>query len=291
MPDSSSAHPARRRPEPPAFASQTPTPLLLEVAPAMAAVLPEGGLRRGATVVVGGGEGLGATSLVLALLALPTQRGSWCAALGLSALGAAAAEELGVDLTHLALVPAPGRQWATVAAALLDGLDVVVVRPPNLVSPPDARRLSARARNRRAALVVLASGPSSLRPTAAATAAPLGPAVAGSGALVRQVTTAWPGSDLRLAVTTSEWVGPGAGFGHLRERQVEVMVWGPAAAGRTSHHRLWLPAAEGGARAAGVVGSCVVDPAAVVAQQATYLPSSVAEARRRPAAHLPPAVG
>jgi hypothetical protein len=224
------------------------TEQVLEVAPAVAAVLPDGGLRCGTTVVVGGSGGQGATSLVLALLALPTVRGRWCALVGLPTMGPVAAEELDVDLTHLALVPAPGRQWATVTAALLDGLDVVVVRPPHPVRPSDARRLTARARHRRSVLVVLATSPSpgSLHATSAGTPGAAGPAPRGLDP--RPTSAGWPWFDLRLAVTGGEWLGPGTGFGHLQGRRVDVTVWGRGAAVRAVHHLLWLPAADGGVR-------------------------------------------
>jgi hypothetical protein len=222
------------------------TEQVLEVGPAVAAVLPDGGLRCGTTVVVGGSGGLGATSLMLALLALPTVRGRWCAVVGLPAIGPVAAEELDVDLTHLALVPAPGRQWATVTAALLDGLDVVVVRPPHPARPSDARRLTARARHRRSVLVVLATSSGGLQAGSAAIPGAAGPVARGLDQ--RQTSAGWPGFDLRLAVTGGEWLGPGAGFGHLQGRRVDVTVWGRGAAVRAEHHLLWLPAADGGVR-------------------------------------------
>ncbi|MBO0894684.1 MAG: hypothetical protein J2O39_09920, partial [Acidimicrobiales bacterium] len=195
---------------------------VLEVDPAVATVLPDRGLRCGTTVVVGDGGGQGATSLVLSLLSLPTSQGRWCGVVGLPALGPAAAEELDVDLTHLALVPAPGRRWATVTAALLDGLDVVVVQPPDPVRLPEARRLAARARHRRAILVVLSSSssPSVVAPFEAGRA-PGGPE--------RPMASGWPGPDLCLVVTRSEWHGSGTGFGHLQGRRMDVMVWGRGA--------------------------------------------------------------
>lgn len=217
---------------------------VLEVDPALARVLPGQGLRCGTTVVVGGCGGLGATSLVLALLALPSAQGRWCAVVGLPALGPVAAEELDVDLTHLALVPAPGRQWATVTAALLDGLDVVVVQPPQPVRPSDARRLMARARHRRAVLLVLAPSPERLATSMVPPDAAEVPRRLGQ----HPISAVWPGSDLCLAVTGGEWVGPGAGFGHLRSRRVDVTVWGRGAAARAAHHFLWLPTEEGGVR-------------------------------------------
>ena len=181
---------------------------MLPVLAPLAALLPGGGLRRGSTVAVAG-----STSLALALLAGPSAAGSWCAAVGLPSLGLVAAAEVGVVLGRLALVAAPGGDWAAVVAALLDALDVVVVRPPERgVRAPDARRLAARARERGSVLV------------------PLG---------------RWDGADVRLSVVRSAWEGLGAGAGHLRARQVEVVAEGRGAAARPRRARLWLPSANG----------------------------------------------
>ncbi|MCU1460785.1 MAG: hypothetical protein JWO37_860, partial [Acidimicrobiales bacterium] len=118
---------------------------LLPVLPALAGILPDGGLRRGSVVSVAG-----ATSLALALLAGPSAAGSWCAAvglssLGLSSLGLVAAAELGVALERFPLVAAPSSGssvgWATVVAAVLDAMDVVLAWPPAHVRAADARRL------------------------------------------------------------------------------------------------------------------------------------------------------
>lgn len=184
---------------------------VLPVLSPLEGLLPEGGLRRGGVVGVAGPAG--ATSLALALVAGASGTGSWCAAVGLPSLGAAAAAELGVALERLALVPFPGGQWATVTAALLDALDVVVVRPPRSVRPADARRLAARARERGSVLVPLAGGP-----------------------------PAWPeGLDLRLTAVAAEWHGLGSGHGHLRARRVEVVANGRGAAARERRVALWLP--------------------------------------------------
>lgn len=189
---------------------------LLPVLPALAGLLPGGGLRRGSTVAVAG-----STSLALALLAGPSAAGSWCAAVGLPSLGLVAADEVGVALGRLALVAAPGREWPAVVAALLDALDVVMVRPPRRVTAADGRRLVARARERGSVLV------------------PLG---------------AWEGADVRLAVAGSEWQGLGEGHGHLRARRVEVVAEGRRAATRPRRALLWLPDA-GGHVAAAAAGS------------------------------------
>lgn len=182
---------------------------LLPVLPALGALLPGGGLRRGSTVAVAG-----STSLALALLAGPSAAGSWCAVVGMPSLGLVAAAEVGVAIGRLALVAAPGRDWAAVVAALLDALDVVVVQVPDrAVRAADARRLAARARERGAVLV------------------PLG---------------RWDGADVRLSVARSAWEGlDGGGSGHLRARLVDVVAEGRGAAARPRRARLWLPAADG----------------------------------------------
>jgi hypothetical protein len=173
----------------------------LPVAGPLQALLPDAGLRRGSTVSV-----VGSTSLALQLVAAASAAGSWVAAVGLPALGAVAAAEAGVVLEHLALVPRPGEQWATVTAALLDALDVVVVRPPHRLRQADARKLVARARERGAVLV------------------PLGP---------------WEGADMRLEVVSARWHGLGQGDGHLQGCRMEVASTGRRAAARERRAVVW----------------------------------------------------
>jgi hypothetical protein len=161
---------------------------------------------------------VGSTSLVLALLAGASQAGSWVGAVGLPTLGLVAAAELGVALDRLALVPRPGREWLTATAALVDALDIIVVRPPPHVRPGDARRLVARARERGAVLLVAAAG--------------------------------WPGPDLQLTVTAGEWTGLDGGAGHLRARRVAVHADGRRDAARARQAWLWLPGPDGTVTAA-----------------------------------------
>lgn len=195
----------------------------LPVVPALGALLPGGGLRRGSVAAV-----TGSTSLLLALVAGASAAGSWVAAVGLPDLGAVAAHGLGVALERLALVPDPGPQWPTVAGALLDAVDLVVVRPPARMRPADARRLRAKARERGSVLV--AHG-------------------------------AWPeGADLRLAVTGRRWTGLATGHGYLRACEVDVVVSGRGAAARQVHARLVF---DGGVRSSEGPGAParVADPA------------------------------
>jgi hypothetical protein len=208
---------------------------LLPVLPALQPLLPHPGLRRGATVAV-----TRSAALALALVAGASAAGSWVAAVGLPDLGIVAAAETGVVLERLALVPAPGaRAWPTVVAALLDAVDVVLVRSPPGLPDAQARRLIARARERGTVLV------------------PLGP---------------WPQpADLRLAVTASTWHGIGQGHGHLHSRLAEVVATGRGAATRERRTLLWLPSPDGtvtpaagpGAAAPGAVDPRAVDPRAV----------------------------
>lgn len=198
----------------------------LPVLAALDGLAPGGGLRRGSTVsVTGAGEAGGATSLALAVVAAASQAGSWVAAVGLPSLGLVAADELGVALERLVLVAAPERDaWGSVAAALVDGFDCLVVPAGRAVPPGDARRLVARARERGAVLVELGGG--------------------------------WPeGADVELTITRSRWEGIEAGHGHLRARKVRVEGGGRGEAARPRRVDLWLPAAGGAVEVAGPAGA------------------------------------
>jgi hypothetical protein len=110
----------------------------LAVPPALSPLLPDG-LRRGSTTAV-----LGSTSLVLAMIAAAcTAREAWAAVVGQPSLGLLAADQAGVALRRLAVVPRPGVEAPTVVAALLDGIDVVVVGPGAVLTDADRRRLIA----------------------------------------------------------------------------------------------------------------------------------------------------
>ncbi len=195
----------------------------------LAPLFPGGSLRRGMTVTVAGQPGHGATTLSLALMAAASASGSWCAAVGLPDPGVVAAAGLGLDLRRVVFVPHPGGDWAEAVGDLLAGVDAVLVRPPGRARLTAARHLTARARDRQAALVVLLEG--------AAT---------------------WPvGGDLALTVGAMEWEGVGCGHGHLRGRRAEVRVSGRRAAGRIAECSLWLPAGSG--EVAGVETTEAVD--------------------------------
>jgi hypothetical protein len=187
---------------------------LLPLLPALTPLLAGGGLQRGTVVTVGPGDGAG--TLALALLAAASVAGSWCAAVGTTHPGILAMAELGVDLDHLALVPCPGPAWPEVTAILLDDMDIVLACPPGRVRPGVARRLIARARQRRTVLVVQAG------------------------------RWGWPeGPDVHLALEGGRWNGVDKGHGHLRGRSVEVVTSGRRSAVRGVRTRLWLPGSAG----------------------------------------------
>jgi len=178
---------------------------LVPVHPALAPLLPDGGLRPGAAYSVTGG------ALLLALLAAPSAAGSWCGVVGLPELGAEAARSAGVALDRLALVPQPGERWLSVVAALVEVLPVVAVRPPGRVREADAARLAARLRER--STVLLACGE-------------------------------WPRVEARLAVDEARWDGLGDGHGYLSGRQV-VVTAATRHTGVPRRARLVLPDAVG----------------------------------------------
>ena len=189
---------------------------LLDVPAPLASLFPEGGIRKGATVAVG--PMAGGYSVALSLAATVTAGGGWAVAVGLPSLGLIAAAELGVELRRLALVPHPGDQWAVVAAALVDGFDLLLLRPQGRVRPVDARRLTARVRERGTVMLVVDA-------------------------------PGWPESpDLRLSLSRprSGWEGLGAGHGCLTGRRVEGVSSGRRVGGRDRRVEVWLPAPSSG---------------------------------------------
>lgn len=185
---------------------------LLAVRSGLEELFPRRGLKRGSVVGISSGAGGagGATSLALATVAAASQQGSWTAFVGLGPIGVVAASEAGIDLGRCALVPDPGPTWPTVVAALLDAIDLVVLAPPSrTVRAADARRLSARARERGAVLLVLG---------------------------------AWPeGPDVRLRPAAASWTGIGDGHGALASRTLDVVTGGRGAAARERRITVRLP--------------------------------------------------
>ncbi len=175
----------------------------LPVPTALTPLLPDG-LRRGGTAAV-----LGSTSLVLALLAAACAgRETWVAVVGQPGIGLLATAQAGVALDRLAVVPHPGADAAPVIAALLDGVDIVLVGPEVALGDADRRRLSSRARERGS--VLLSSMP-------------------------------WPGAGTVLTVEGGRWTGVGEGDGRLRAHELRVTRTGRGGAARPQTVELVLP--------------------------------------------------
>lgn len=187
----------------------------LPVADSITSLLPRGVLRRGSVSVVTGAPGSGAVSLALALASEASAQGHWCGVVGISDPGATAMSEAGMDLRRVLFTAEPSKRWLDVTAELLDGVEILIVHVSASVPFSAARRLSARARERRAALII-----------------------------VTEDRQNWPmPADLGLSIRSSVWMGIGRGDGHLRARRLELEV-----AARGEHLRLvslWIPAQSG----------------------------------------------
>jgi hypothetical protein len=186
-----------------------PTPdasKVLPIDPRLTGLMPwPGGLRRGATVAA-----VGSASLLMVLLAAGMSQGSWAAIAGMPTFGAlAAGQDYGVPLDRLAMVPEPGPNWPTVVAALIDGVELVVVEAPPGVTAPVVRSLQARARQRGTVLIP---------------------------------TSAWPGSDLVIECTDKVWTGLGHGHGRLRTQELTLTATGRGRAALARTATIVVPA-------------------------------------------------
>lgn len=175
---------------------------LIPTHPAIAGLLPGGGLQQGAAYSIDS-----SAMLLMTLLAAPSAAGSWCAVVGVPEFGVEAAGHFGIDLDRLVLVPRPAEQWLAVTAAIADVMSVVVTRPPKRATDSSVSRLAARLRQRGTTLLVLGS---------------------------------WPQTEAMLSLSQSTWHGIGDGYGHLSSREVTITV-SSRMTGRPRSTRLWLP--------------------------------------------------
>ncbi len=180
-------------------------------------LVPGATLRRGSTVVVEAPVGLGGLSLALSLLSEASTLGHWSAVVGVDDPGVVAMAELGVDLRRVLFVPRPRGAWAESAADLLDGVDLLLVRPPARAAHGAARRLMDRVRERGTVLIALSE--------------PRAP---------------WPlPADLFFRVTQAEWVASS----RLDARYLTVHVSGRGEAARGAEHVVVVPNRRGRAEA------------------------------------------
>jgi hypothetical protein len=179
----------------------------LPVLSALRELLPRGGLARGSVLTVTE-FGL----LALALMVGASAAGAWCGIAGVPEAGVLAAAGLGLDVERMLLVPDPGPAWPQVVASLLDGCELVLLRPPGPAPAQVRRQLDATLRRCRGVLLVAGD---------------------------------WPGAQVRLRVAAQRWIGLGDGHGRLRACRAEVVIEGRGGAAMTRTRWLWLPAEDG----------------------------------------------
>lgn len=189
----------------------TPTTLArsrtLPVDSALGVLLPGGALVRGTVVEVG------STSLAFALIGAATRAGSWVAAIGATSLGWVAAAEHGVVLERAIVVPeVPLDRWSTVVAALLDGVDLLLLAERSPLAEREVRPLLARLRERGAVVVLL---PGTRR--------------------------WWPSTADVCLRTQATWSGVDRGHGRLGSRRLIVTVDGRRSASGLRRVDLALP--------------------------------------------------
>jgi hypothetical protein len=193
----------------------------LPVAGELAGLLPPGwaGLRRGSAIAVPH-----SASVLLALLGgAMASTTSWAAIVGGSRLGIVAATEYGIPVGRLALVRDPGPEWPSVVAALIDGVDLVVIDNGSGPVPlRTARSLVARARQRGAVLLPTGEG--------------------------------WPEPDLSIEVAERTWRGIGRGHGRLSGQKTTLRAQGRGAAQRPRTIVTALPPTSLAAAAASASG-------------------------------------
>ncbi len=198
------------------------------------------GLVRGHTVVCSGSA---AMSCALAVMAAPTQVGSWAGVVGLPSVGVGAAAELGVALSRTVFVAgaspssssSASSDMAAVISALVDGVEVLVLSRQVVASVSGGvmRTLHTRLQSR-GGVLVLVGDPGSIS------------------------------ADVRLVATTMMWDGVGAGNGHLQRRRVSI-EFAARRRGRPTRADVWLPDHRGGLsmcdeRSSGTVSPDTVSP-------------------------------
>jgi hypothetical protein len=156
------------------------------VTPALEGLFPEGGLRRGTTYEIDA-----SSSLLWSLLAGPTSKGVWCAVVGMPDVGLAAAEDMGVNLDRLILIPSPDSRWLSVVSALIDVVGIVALGTHAAPSDRMLSTLAGRLREREATLLV---------------------------------RSRWPRVEARIGVDTHTWRGLGSGHGVLHEHRVRIVL-------------------------------------------------------------------
>jgi hypothetical protein len=188
---------------------------LLAVPDPLLPLFPFGGLQKGQSI---GFRGPGSWSIAMAMAGALLGNDTWMAIVGVEELGLLSAAEVGVRLDRLLLIETPpSAQLATVAAALVEVMGIVVLSPHREVDSRDARRLTARAREQGSTLFLLDGG------------------------------RHWPQAlDLTITTRPEWWEGVGQGHGHLQWRQLSVEAIGRRSSARQRQVSVLLPGPDGG---------------------------------------------
>ncbi|MFJ2865935.1 hypothetical protein [Kitasatospora sp. NPDC087314] len=173
---------------------------------ALAPVLRDGRLPRGAVVSVQGDAGL-----LLALAGGAVTRHDWVSIIGLGGLGPAAAKAYGIPWERTALAETPVAQWAQVAADLAPATPIMLLQPTTPAPPRQLRRLEA---------ILRETGTTLLTP------AP------------------WEGAVLTLTTSDVQTFGLGDGWGEITHHAVTVHCTGRGRA-RPRSQRLLPPGPDG----------------------------------------------
>ncbi|MGW2255100.1 hypothetical protein ACWCXH_33685 [Kitasatospora sp. NPDC001660] len=177
--------------------------------PALAPVLPDGRLPRGAVVTVQQDY-----SLLLALAGGAVTRHDWVSIIGMPDIGLKAAQAYGIPWPRTVLVDSPGRHWAQVAADLAPATPIMILQPTTPAQPRQLRRLEA---------ILRESGTTLLTPSP------------------------WDGAALTLSVSDIRTHGVGDGWGAVSHREITVHCTGRGRA-RPRSLRLLLPGPDGTAQ-------------------------------------------
>lgn len=198
----------------------------LSVIPQLAEILHSSTLRPGS--VIGIAPGSGSTSLLMHLLAGPTQHGAWATVIGAPHLNPYAAVSAGVAIDRVAFIPEPGERWLEVVATAIDAIDIVVLYLHHPCRPHDARRLLARARQRHNLLVVAEAGSQPRLHSESQLANSYGRDGCGerrASLPTRPARRLWPETpDITLTTCTTAWNGIGFGHGCLQRTTIQVQV-------------------------------------------------------------------
>jgi len=188
---------------------------LLDVPKPLLPLFPFGGLPKGFIV---GFEGAGSWSVAMSMAATVMGDHGWMGIVGIEEFGLVAAAELGVDLNRVLVVESPASsRLAPAMGALLEAVDVLIVKPRRLIGAEPARRIKAKATEK--------------------------------GRLVFHLDGArqWPTTpDIVVRSISQRWEGLDDGHGHLRHRHLDLVAHGRRSAARGRSTSIIVPGPHGG---------------------------------------------